>query len=292
MPRPPTDPERPPGSPDPGQPERRQAPGSSSQIGGRRSGDPAAPTRGGEPKEAPELPAEGHLPAGDLQPGSPGEADGAAAEALPQPHELGDEVGEFVQRAKQGDSDALNELFRRYYGLLIEVARRRLGPRLKLKEDADDLAQTTFREATRDFRHYRYQGDDSLLRWLIQILNNKIRDRAEFYSAGKRDMSRERTIEAPTDNDDGPRAIEPESTDLSVTRQVSREEEFAILRKGLERLSPDHRQAITLVFFQGLSLRQAGEQMGGKTEDAVRMMLRRAEARLKDIVAGRLSPGE
>jgi hypothetical protein len=32
--------------------------------------------------------------------------------------------------------------------------------------------------------------------------------------------------------------------------------------------------------------------MGGKTEDAVRMMLRRAEARLKDIVAGRLSPGE
>lgn len=290
MPRPPTEPERDSGSPEPGQAERRQAPGQPPQVGGRRAGDPAAPTRGGDPERAPDLPAVGQGQPAGAQAKGPAEGDGAIP--LPQPHELGDDVGEYVQRAKEGDSDALNELFRRYYGLLIEVARRRLGPRLKLKEDADDLAQTTFREATRDFRHYRYQGDDSLLRWLIQILNNKIRDRAEFYSAGKRDMSRERTIEAPTDNDDGPRAIEPESTDLSVTRQVSREEEFAILRKGLERLSPDHRQAITLVFFQGLSLRQAGEQMGGKTEDAVRMMLRRAEARLKDIVAGRLSPGE
>ena len=290
MPRPPSESERDPASPEPGQPDRRQAPGQPSQVGGRRSGDPAAPTRGGEARSAPDLPAVEEGGPGGPQAKGPVEVEGAIP--LPQPHELGDDVGEYVQRAKEGDSDALNELFRRYYGLLIEVAGRRLGPRLKLKEDADDLAQTTFREATRDFRHYRYQGDDSLLRWLIQILNNKIRDRAEFYSAGKRDMSRERTIEAPTDNDDGPRAIEPESTDLSVTRQVSREEEFAILRKGLERLSPDHRQAITLVFFQGLSLRQAGEQMGGKTEDAVRMMLRRAEARLKDIVAGRLSPGE
>lgn len=290
MPRAPTDPES--GSPDPGTPERRQASDNPGQLGGRRSGDSAAPTRGGDPGHAQELPARDPLPGAERAPAAGAAPEEAAAPALPQPHELGDDVGEYVQRAKQGDSDALNELFRRYYGLLIEVARRRLGPRLKLKEDADDLAQTTFREATRDFHHYRYQGDDSLLRWLIQILNNKIRDRAEFYSAGKRDMSRERTIEAPTDNDDGPRAIEPESTDLSVTRQVSREEEFAILRKGLERLSPDHRQAITLVFFQGLSLRQAGEEMGGKTEDAVRMMLRRAEARLKDIVAGRLSPGE
>jgi RNA polymerase sigma-70 factor (ECF subfamily) len=197
----------------------------------------------------------------------------------------GAEVEALVEQAQVGDADALNQLFQRYYGLLVEVARRRLGPRLRTKEDADDLAQTTFREATRDFGRYRYRGDGSLLRWLIQILNNKIRDRAEFYNAGKRDMTRERAIDEG--HDEGP-AHEPTSADLSVTRQVSREEEFAILRQGLERLSPEHRTAITLVFFQGLSLRDAGERMGGRTEDAVRMLLRRAEARLREIVAGRL----
>lgn len=220
-------------------------------------------------------------------------SDAAAKELLPGPEDLsGAEVETLVDRAQGGEMEALDALFRRYYALLIDVARRRLGPRLRQKEDADDLAQTTFREATRDFARYRYQGDGSLLRWLIQILNNKIRDRAEFYAAGKRDISRERAIETGADAEDGAPRSEPPSTDLSVTRQVSREEEFAILREGLEHLSAEHRTAITLVFFQGLSLREAGERMEGRTEDAVRMLLRRAEARLGKIVKAKLDPAE
>ena len=60
-----------------------------------------------------------------------------------------DETADLVQRAQAGDPDALNDLFRRYHQTMVEVARRKLGPRLRLKEDPDDLAQTTFREATR-----------------------------------------------------------------------------------------------------------------------------------------------
>ncbi len=213
-------------------------------------------------------------------------------ETLPGPEALaGADVEALVARAQAGDPAALDGLFRRYYGLLVDVARRRLGARLRQKEDADDLAQTTFREATRDFSRYRYQGDGSLLRWLIQILNNKIRDRAEFYTAGKRDIRRERAIETG-DTEGGAPRIEPPSQDLSVTRQVSREEEFAILREALEHLSPEHRTAITLVFFQGLSLREAGERMEGRTEDAVRMLLRRAEARLGKLVRLKLDTAE
>ena len=194
-----------------------------------------------------------------------------------------DETRALVERAQGGDVDALNDLFQRYHQTMVEVARRKLGPRLRMKEDPDDLAQTTFREATRDFSQYRYQGEGSLLRWLMQILKNKIRDRAEFYTAGKRDFSRERAIEAP--DDDGAAARTPfdfASHDLSVTQAVQRDENFEILREALKDLSDEHRQAITLVFFEGLPLRQAGERMGGKSEDAVRMMLRRAEAKLGD----------
>jgi RNA polymerase sigma-70 factor, ECF subfamily len=238
--------------------------------------------------------------------GRPGDAEafdeavklGPAAVALPGPEDVRaasaatmGEIEGLVARAQAGETDALDALFRRYYGLLVDVARRRLGARLRQKEDADDLAQTTFREATRDFSRYRYQGDGSLLRWLIQILHNKIRDRAEFYSASKRDISRERAIE-PGDAENAPARVEPASADLSVTRQVSREEEFAILRQALEHLSPEHRTAITLVFFQGLSLREAGERMEGRTEDAVRMLLRRAENRLGELVRKKLDAAE
>lgn len=197
----------------------------------------------------------------------------------------------LVERAQKGDVDALNELFGSCYNLMVEMARRRLGPRLRQKEDADDLAQTTFREATRDFGGYVYRGEGSLLSWLARILQNKIRDRAEFYGARKRDVSRERTLEERAPNDGGePRAYDPASEDLSVTTQVQRKEEFAILRDTLERLSPEHRQAITLVFFEGRSLRQAGELMGGRSEDAVRMLVRRAERHLFDMIRSKVDP--
>ena len=203
----------------------------------------------------------------------------------PSPEAL-DRVEALVASAQGGDVESLNELFQRYHQTMVEMARRKLGPRLRLKEDPDDLAQTTFREAARDFQGYRYQGEGSLLRWLIQILQNKIRDKAEFYSAGKRDLSRERAMEAKKGEEE--RTLEFLSEDLSVTQVVQRDEQVGHLRDSLTELSAEHRQAITLVFFEGLTLREAGERMGGKSEDAVRMMLRRAEGKLGDRLRSRL----
>lgn len=242
---------------------------------------------------------EKHEPEDELQPLSPealaeAEIDAAAVAqtgmGLPA-HFRSGETQALVDNAQAGDVDSLNELFSRYYAYMLDLARRRLGQKLKSKEEADDLAQTTFREAARDFKQYRYRGQGSLLRWLQQILKNKIRDKAEYYSAGKRDMSRERPVDEPRpDADpDGPRFDAANEGDLSVTRQVQREEEFQILREALEDLSPDHRRAITLVFFQGMTLREAGQLMGGRTEDAVRMLLRRAESRLREITRVRLT---
>jgi len=198
-----------------------------------------------------------------------------------------DATAKLVARAKAGDSEALNELFARYHQLLLAAARKGIGPKLRLKEEPDDLAQTTFREATRDIVNYEYRGESSLIRWLMQILQNKIRDKAEFYSAGKRDQGRERALEsAPSSAGDEGMSYDPPAKDLSVTMQVQRVENYEHLKKALEELSPEHRQAITLVVFQGLSLREAGEKLGGRTEDAVRMLLRRAEARLHELLKG------
>lgn len=207
---------------------------------------------------------------------------------LPEEFKKNDEISALVDQAQSGDADSLNQLFTRYHQTMVEIARRKLGARLRLKEDPDDLAQTTFREATRDFSSYKYQGEGSLLRWLIQILQNKIRDKAEFYSAGKRDLSKERAMDAPIEGSENQASRDFPTEDLSVTQVVSRRESFDLLRNSLEDLSEEHRQAITLVFFQGLTLREAGEQMGGKSEDAVRMMLRRAEGKLGEHLRGKL----
>lgn len=198
------------------------------------------------------------------------------------------ESRELIERAQGGDAEALNQLFQAYHSTMVRLARARLGPKLGIKEDADDLAQTTFREATRDLGQYQYRGEGSFLSWLAQILSNKIRDKVEYYGAVKRDSARERSVQdmRPPGNADAP-AYDPSSDDLSVTRQVQRREELAILRTALEELSPDHRQAIVLVFFKGMTLRQAGERMA-RSEDAVRMLLRRAEDRLRELASIKL----
>lgn len=206
------------------------------------------------------------------------------------PDEITDETQALVEKAQSGDVEALNSLFERYYETMLDLARRRLGARLRSKEEPADLAQTTFREAYRDFGNYTYRGEGSLLRWLIQILQNKIRDRAEFYSAGKRDLSKERSMDVPAE-DGETKAMEPSADDLTVTMQVQQGEDFELVREALAELSDDHRKAITLVFFQGMSLREAGQQMDGRSEDAVRMLLRRAESRLGEILRGSLGPG-
>ena len=213
-------------------------------------------------------------------------------DAQPDPTTL--EVKELVDLAQDGDPTALNELFTRHYQTMLHMARLRLGARLRSKEEPDDLAQTTFREATRDFGNYTYQGEGSLLRWLMQILQNKIRDRAEFYSAGKRDLSKERPMDATPPDAEGRAAsfFEPPSDDLTVTMQVQRKEDYDLVRQALGELSDDHRKAITLVFFQGRTLREAGEQMEGRSEDAVRMLLRRAEGRMGEILKRSYRPSQ
>lgn len=200
---------------------------------------------------------------------------------------------DLIDRAQHGDVEALNQLFKTYYDLMLELARKRLGAKLRGKEEADDLAQTTFREATRDFHAYVYRGEGSLLRWLVRILQNKIRDRAEFYGARKRDISREHSLDETSRDDPSlPRVPEPAARGASVARTAERHEEDRILREALSKLSPEHRQAITLVFFEGRQLKEAGMLMGGRTEDAVRMLLRRAEKNLHDLIRTRLDGAE
>jgi len=199
------------------------------------------------------------------------------------------DTAELVRLAKAGQRPALNTLFGRFRPRVVDLARRRLGSRIGSKEDPEDLAQTTFREAARDFRDYEYRGKRSFLSWLSRILHNKIRDRAEFYTAAKRDSSRELgPMIAPGRGFDEERRFDPVVQEPTGLEQAELNEELELLHEHLERLSPLHRQAIRLVFFEGLSLRQAGWQMGGRSEDAVRMLIRRAADRLRESLQGPL----
>ena len=201
---------------------------------------------------------------------------------------------ELVRLAQTGQDPALDTLFGRYRSNLVDLARRGMGRRLSLREDPEDLAQTTFREAARDFPGYEYRGKHSFMGWLNRILQNKLRDRAEYHSAAKRDASRETPLIWGNSNDgNDPQVFDPASsglTGLTGLEAAEFAEEIELLHKHLELLTPLHREAIRLVYYEGLSLREAGKKLGERSEGATRMLIRRAAANLRESLPNELNP--
>lgn len=106
---------------------------------------------------------------------------------------------EFADRLLAGEDAAARELLARYSTQLIGVARRRIGPRLRAKEDPEDVLQSVFRTFFRrlDAGEVDLQGWGSLWGLLSLMALRKCQHREERYSAARRDVTREVSLTPP-----------------------------------------------------------------------------------------------
>lgn len=74
-----------------------------------------------------------------------------------------------IQRAKTGDLEALEQLYRAYEGTVYTVARRMC----RTAEDAEDVLQETFFEICRSIERFRGEGPGSLTAWIKRIAASK-----------------------------------------------------------------------------------------------------------------------
>src|SRR5438093_728396 len=88
------------------------------------------------------------------------------------------------------------ERFREYLRLL---ARTHIGHQLKGKLDPSDVVQQTLLEAHRKRNQFRGQTDAELAAWLRQMLAYSLADAIRALGRAKRDVSRERSLEAAID---------------------------------------------------------------------------------------------
>lgn len=186
----------------------------------------------------------------------------------------------LVRKAKRGDPEAMDALFRRYQETVRVAAERAVGPLLRAREEPEDLAQTAFREAIRDFDRFDYRREGAFKLWLNRIVENKARDRAEYWKAAKRAASRERPIEMPKRMGETT-AIAIPAPDPSVTQYVVTEERGRLVRRAIEGLPERWRRVIECAYDESLSYRDIAARMRLPSEDAARMLLRRAEQELR-----------
>lgn len=147
-------------------------------------------------------------------------------------------------QVQQGDVDALGILARRHQGRLYRLACRLV----KDRQAAEDLVQETFLRLLRAARRYRYP--EPFLPWLYTIITNLSRD---FLKRAYRQR------EVPTETGGVPVAAEAEAGPGEV---VERRAEYHRLVQALLRLSPKHREVLTLHFYEQLTLREIARVCG------------------------------
>jgi RNA polymerase sigma-70 factor (ECF subfamily) len=173
------------------------------------------------------------------------------------------------------------ERFRDYLQLL---ARLQLDPWLRGKLDSSDVVQQTLMKAHANLGQFRGHTEAELAAWLRQILANSLLEAARQFGAGKRDLARERSLEA---------ALEESSCRLenwlaadqsSPSQQAVRQEQLLRLAEALAQLPEDQRRAVELHHLQGRTVAETAAELG-RTKPAVMGLLFRGLKKLRERLA-------
>lgn len=173
------------------------------------------------------------------------------------------------------------EQFRPYLRVL---ARMQLQRRLASKLDDSDMVQQTLMQAYRALDQFRGDSPEAMAAWLRQILARNLAHAARDFQREKRDVNRERSLEASL-NDSSMR-LEGwlAGQDSSPSEKVVRAEQLLQLAESVENLPDGQREAILLHYFQRLSLSEVATAMN-KSTSAVAGLLHRGLKQLREKLA-------
>ena len=81
----------------------------------------------------------------------------------------------LVDRAQEGDRSAFEQLVEANRARLEALIRSRLGQHLRSEVEVEDVNQETLLQAFSSIARFRWQGEQSFVRWLGGIAENVIR---------------------------------------------------------------------------------------------------------------------
>jgi RNA polymerase sigma-70 factor (ECF subfamily) len=134
----------------------------------------------------------------------------------------------------------------RFRGYLYVLATRHTGPRLRAKVDASDVVQQTLVQALAALRQYRGTSDAELAAWLRQILARQLSNAARDLGRQKRDMMRQRSLEAALDQSASRLEVFLAAADSSPSQKAQRNEQCLRMAAALAELPEAQRDAIVL----------------------------------------------
>jgi RNA polymerase sigma-70 factor (ECF subfamily) len=181
-----------------------------------------------------------------------------------------DEDLHCMERLRDGDDLALNDLMRRWKEPLVTFSLRYTGN----VTDAREIAQETFVKVYAARKRYRPSAFFSS--WLFTIAANLCRMRSRWRSRHPEilEADRDEACDAPADND-------TQSDDPSV--EADRNSLASDLDRAIQSLPHDLRVTFVLYEIQGYLYREVSDVLGC-SEKAVERRLTRARERLRSLL--------
>ena len=179
---------------------------------------------------------------------------------------------ELMRIVQAGDYSPASEIYDRYSGRIYNFAFRFL----KNAEAAEDAVQEVFVKMLKYAN--QFHGDAKLSTWLFSITANWCRDYLRK-ADNKYKESEDVLVSLPA------------PSELSPDRNLEKRENEQRVRRALEELTPEQREAILLSRYQGLSYAEIA-QIAGCSEGAVKTRVFRAMETLKRALAPSASGGD
>ncbi|HOG46893.1 MAG TPA: sigma-70 family RNA polymerase sigma factor [Anaerolineae bacterium] len=182
--------------------------------------------------------------------------------ALSQPMPRVDPDSALIRSMAAGDEGALRALYAVYGRRLYAYAYRLTGSEPVAEEVVQDSLLAAWQGAA------RFRGDSRAATWLLGIVHHQA-------------LNAVRRKRLPADGLEQAAAVA--DGDACPESHTEAGERSRALRAALGRLSREHRAALELVFYQGLSLAEAAEVLGCPV-GTVKSRLSYAKANLQEIL--------
>jgi RNA polymerase sigma-70 factor (ECF subfamily) len=180
------------------------------------------------------------------------------------------------------------EALGRFRDYLLLLARAQLGDRLRGKLDPSDVVQQTLLEAHEKLAQFRGCTETELAAWLRRMLAWSVTDAVRSLGRAKRDVARERSLEAALEQSSSRLEVWLAAEQFSPSQQAVRHEQEARLSEALATLPDAQRDALVLRHLKGWSLAEISQHMG-RSPAAVAGLLKWGASQLRLVLGAKES---
>ena len=194
-----------------------------------------------------------------------------------------DQTQELLAHARDGDSEAVNQLMERHRESLRQIVRLRLDQKIQRRVDVSDVVQDVLIEANRRLPDYLANPLMSFRLWLRQIARDRIIDAHRRHRASaRRSVDREQNLAVPRGADQSSLELAALLGDQEMTpsEKIIQDEMLRRVEQAIGHLDQHDAEIIVMRHYEQFSNQEIAQALG-LTEPAASMRYLRAIRRLK-----------